>query len=159
RLTLFHQVLDAVAYAHRNLIVHRDLKPSNILVAEDGRVKLLDFGIAKLLDAPRGELTQVALVPMTPICAAPEQLEGGAVTTATDIYALGLLLFELLTGAHPWAEAGPPLLQAMRTVLKKPAPPLSEFAARQANPPVPPKLLGGDLDAILAKALRAEPEH
>src|ERR1700733_11422957 len=102
RLALFIQVCDAVAYAHRNLIVHRDLKPSNILVTPNGAVKLLDFGIAKLLDAQRARVTQAAATPMTPICAAPEQLTGAAVTTATDVYALGLLLFELLSGTHPW---------------------------------------------------------
>jgi hypothetical protein len=157
RLALFIQVCDAVAYAHRNLIVHRDLKPSNILVTPGGTVKLLDFGIAKLLDAQRARVTQAAATPMTPICAAPEQLTGGTVTTATDVYALGLLLFELLSGTHPWMGSDTPVLQAMRMVLQRPAPSLSRTAEAQPNPPLPARLLRGDLDAIVAKALRKEP--
>ena len=157
RLALFIQVCDAVAYAHRNLIVHRDLKPSNILVTANGAVKLLDFGIAKLLDAQRARVTQAAHTPLTPICAAPEQLTGGAVTTATDVYALGLLLFELLSGAHAWMGSDTPVLQAMRTVLQRPAPSLSRTAETQTNAPVAARLLRGDLDAIVAKALRKEP--
>ena len=157
RIALFTQVCDAVAYAHRNLIVHRDLKPSNILVTPGGAVKLLDFGIAKLLDAQRARVTQAAATPMTPICAAPEQLTGGAVTTATDVYALGLLLFELLCGTHPWMGSDTPVLQAMRTVLQRPAPSLSKTAEARPNPPVPVRLLRGDLDAIVAKSLRKEP--
>lgn len=157
RVALFLQVCDAVAYAHRNLVVHRDLKPSNILVTTSGTVKLLDFGIAKLLDAHLARVTQAAATPLTPICAAPEQLTGGPVTTATDVYALGLLLFELLTGAHPWMGSDTPVLQAMRTVLQRPAPGLSRTAEAQPNPPVPARLLRGDFDAIVAKALRKEP--
>ena len=157
RLALFIQVCDAVAYAHRNLIVHRDLKPSNILVTPNGVMKLLDFGIAKLLDAQLARVTQARSIPMTPICAAPEQLTGGPVTTATDVYALGLLLFELLSGTHPWMGPDTPVLQAMRAVLQRPAPSLSRTAETQPNSPVPVRLLRGDLDAIVAKALRKEP--
>ena len=159
RLQLFVQVCDAVAYAHRNLIVHRDLKPSNILVTPEGKVKLLDFGIAKLLDPQLARMTQVAVAPMTPICAAPEQLSGGPITTATDVYALGLLLFELLTGSHPWMVSGTPVLQALRTILQRPAPLASRTAEGNAGPPVPARLLRGDPDAIIAKALRTEPSH
>jgi hypothetical protein len=157
RLSLFIQVCEAVAYAHSHLIVHRDLKPSNILVTADGTVKLLDFGIAKLLDGQRARVTQRSAMPMTPICAAPEQLTGEAITTATDVYALGLLLFELVTGTHPWMGPDTPMLQAMRTVLQRPAPKASRAAQDNADAPVPARLVEGDLDAIIAKALRKEP--
>ena len=159
RLQLFVQVCDAVAYAHRNLIVHRDLKASNILVTPQGTVKLLDFGIAKLLDPQLARMTQVAVAPMTPICAAPEQLSGGLITTATDVYALGLLLFELLTGSHPWMNSGTLVLQALRAILQRPAPLASRTAETKAGAPVAARLLRGDLDAIIAKALRTEPVH
>ena len=109
RVRLFLDVLAAVAHAHANLIVHRDIKPSNVLVATDGRVKLLDFGIAKLLEEEGGTGEATALTrdggrALTPAYAAPEQLSGGAVTTATDVHALGTLLYVLLAGRHP-AEA------------------------------------------------------
>ena len=99
RLDLFEQVCEAVAYAHRNLVVHRDLKPSNVLVTPEGQVKLLDFGVAHALEAPGQTLmTQVVF---TPDYAAPEQFEGRNPTTATDVYALGAILFELLPAGRP----------------------------------------------------------
>jgi non-specific serine/threonine protein kinase/serine/threonine-protein kinase len=167
RLRLFGQVCEAVAHAHRNLVVHRDLKPGNILVDADGRVKLLDFGIAKLLDVGdkgEGVATDLTRAPLTPDYAAPEQLTGEPVTTATDVYALGVLLFELLTGERPWRSGDLPVASAVRLLLEKEAPPASR-AAREARPsdlpdlPVPARALEGDLDAIIAKCLRKQPEH
>jgi len=159
RMQLFNQVCEAVAYAHRNLVVHRDLKPANILVTASGQVKLLDFGVAKLLAAENGDLTRTVGAPLTPASAAPEQLLGEAVTTATDVYTLGLLLFELLTGARPWSPAGEPIAYAMRVVLERSAPAPSATAAALVAPPLPPRVLRGDFDAIVAKALRKEPAH
>jgi eukaryotic-like serine/threonine-protein kinase len=159
RLQLFIQVCDAVAYAHRHLIVHRDLKPSNILVTIGGTVKLLDFGIAKLLDPQLARVTQFAAAPLTPMCAAPEQLTGGPITTATDVYALGLLLFELLAGSHPWTTSGTPMLQMLRIAMQRSAPLASRTAEANPEAPIPARLLRGDLDAIIAKALRTEPVH
>ena len=153
RLRLFVQVCEAVAYAHSILIVHRDLKASNILVTADGHVKLLDFGVAKLLDSTAD--AAVTQAPLTPAAAAPEQLLGQPITTATDTYALGVLLFELLTGAHPWVNSGSPIAQALRAVVNKPAPMASSVAAT----PAAARALRGDLDAIIAKALRDEPNR
>lgn len=157
RLALFIEVCDAVAYAHRNLVVHRDLKPANVLVTAEGRVKLLDFGIARLLDAPSGEATQELL--LTPGYASPEQLSGGAITTAADVHALGLLLHELLCGAPAYAVGKLPLAAAMQQVITQGALAPSRVARELPSPPVPPAQLTGDLDAIVAKALRKEPEQ
>jgi serine/threonine protein kinase/tetratricopeptide (TPR) repeat protein len=158
RLGLFIQVCEAVSFAHRHQIIHRDLKASNILVTAEGTVKLLDFGIAQFLDAQLARITQAA-APMTPICAAPEQLTGQGTSPATDVYALGLLLFELLTGTHPWMNHNTPILRAMRTVLQKPAPTPSSIAEDQEASPVPARRIRGDLDAIVGKSLRKEPAH
>jgi eukaryotic-like serine/threonine-protein kinase len=166
RLRLFGQVCDAVAHAHRNLVVHRDLKPGNILVGADGRVKLLDFGIAKLLDVrdQGGEQSAAAdstRAPLTPDYAAPEQLTGEPVTTATDVYALGVLLFELLAGERPWRSGDLPVASAVRLLVEQEAPPASRVARESRGPehPVPARALAGDLDAIVAKCLRKSPEH
>jgi hypothetical protein len=145
RICLFVQVLDAVGHAHANLIVHRDLKPSNILVTRDGSVKLLDFGIAKLLDA-EGNTERTALTleggrALTPEFAAPEQVGGDPITTATDVYALGVLLYLLISGRHPTGEECRTPADAIRALFEV----------------VPPRLGLGDLDNILAKALRKEP--
>jgi serine/threonine protein kinase len=106
RLRLFLDVAAAVASAHRRLVVHRDLKPGNILVTAEGTPKLLDFGIAKLLDGPPGAATATLMRAMTPAYASPEQVRGGPITTATDVYALGMILYELLTGEPPY-RVGP----------------------------------------------------
>lgn len=160
RLRLFTQVCDAVAYAHRNLIVHRDLKPDNILVDAQGVVKLLDFGIAKLIDvtALAGDGDQT-IAPFTPDYAAPEQLTGEPVTTANDIYALGVLLFELLTGERPRSTRGLPSTQALKLLTDRDAPVPSQIARSRQEPPLPPRGIKGDLDAIVAKCLRRESSH
>ena len=169
RLGLVRDVCAAVAYAHARLVVHRDLKPSNVLVrtGDDGRprVTLLDFGIAKALDDP--DLTVAGGAPRTPAYAAPEQVAGGAVTTATDVYALGVLLYELLTGRRPYAP-GAGRAAVERAVLGD-EPVRPSGAARAggappgAAPPGPPerlaRRLAGDLDQICLKALRKEPER
>jgi eukaryotic-like serine/threonine-protein kinase len=159
RLRLFMQICDAVAFAHRNLIVHRDLKPANILVDSPGHAKLLDFGVAKILDDPAARYTQTLAVPLTPNYAAPEQLKGDVITTATDVYALGLLLFELMAGTRPWMSASGSLAQLVRSTLERPAPLASQAAALNPFSPVAPGALRGDLDAIVARALRQEPAH
>jgi eukaryotic-like serine/threonine-protein kinase len=155
RLTLFLQVCDAVAYAHLHLIVHRDLKPSNIFVTTEGRVKLLDFGIAKLLHTDAlGDATRTAHV--SPAYAAPEQLMGGTITTATDVYGLGVTLYQLLCGALPWQLADLPLAAAVRRLLEERVSPPS--AAVRTDTPFGARELRGDLDAIVAKALRKDPK-
>ncbi|MGA9341231.1 MAG: serine/threonine-protein kinase [Rhodanobacteraceae bacterium] len=160
RLRLFGQVCDAVAFAHRNLVIHRDLKPGNILVDGEGRVKLLDFGIAKLIDvAATRHDAQVTIAPFTPDYAAPEQLSGQPVTTATDVYALGVLLFELLTGERPLRMQGLPSTQAVRLLMDRSPPWPSRVSKSKPDAPVPARLLAGDLDAIVAKCLRKEAGH
>lgn len=178
RLRLFLQILAAVQHAHQNLIVHRDLKPSNILVNDDGVAKLLDFGIAKLLSPEGGsggsEETQFGDGQwVTPSYAAPEQLLGQPITTATDIHALGVILYELLTGHRPFADSGSTRFAVERAICETEAPSPSSTVTgaapantdteatarnRATTPPELRRTLGGDLDAIVLKALRKEPE-
>lgn len=153
RLRLFGQVCEAVDFAHRRLVVHRDLKPANILVDGEGRVRLLDFGIAHLLGDDDSAQTQVLL---TPDYAAPEQLEGGTITTATDVHALGVVLYELLTGRRPWDLAGLPLPAGLKRRFE--AEPMAPSARAEDAGPAQKARLRGDLDAITLKALRREPE-
>jgi serine/threonine-protein kinase len=163
RLQLMIELLDAVAHAHRHLIVHRDLKPANVLVSEGGQVKLLDFGIAKLLDADAGDAlpTQRADARLTPGYAAPEQLQDGSVTTATDVYALGLLLQVLLTGRHPYLTPGLGLAALLRAALEAPLPKASTHLADGWLPGYSQaklcRALRGDLDNIISKALQRDP--
>jgi len=155
RLALFLQVCDAVAYAHTRLVVHRDIKPGNILVNADGEVKLVDFGIAKLVDAETTRDVTGALH-MSPAYAAPEQLLGGYISTATDVYALGVTLFELMTGRRPWNDDGAVLATAVKRLMDTSVPPPSRMAP--TDMPIPTRALRGDLDAIVARAMRKEPD-
>jgi serine/threonine-protein kinase len=173
RIGVFLDVLAAVQHAHSQLILHRDLKPSNVLVTREGGVRLLDFGVGKLLDdetfASDGDGTQTGrntTLFCTPAYAAPEQVQSGQVsTTATDVYALGVMLYVLLTGRHPTTSLGSTPLEQMRAVVEQDAPRLSDSAASRT-----PQLAGfsplarrearklrGDLDNILARALRKNP--
>jgi len=152
RLQLFQQICEAVDFAHRNLVVHRDLKPANILVDAEGHARLLDFGIARLADDSGATMTQAML---TPEYAAPEQLAGGAITTATDVFALGVVLYELLVGVRPWNLS----CSALPASLKRrfDADPALPSKASATVDSIPAKQLQGDLDAIVMKALRQEP--
>lgn len=169
RVALFLQVCDAVAYAHAHLVVHRDLKPANLLVNDDGCVKLLDFGVAKLLDEPGREaasdLTQGAPAGLTPEYAAPEQLDAQPITTATDVYALGVVLFELLCGTRPYAMAMHGVASVVRAVVDDPPLRLTDGVARAPDAATARgvaeaalrRSLEGDLEAIVAKALKKLP--
>ena len=185
RLELFRSVCAAVQYAHQRLVVHRDLKPGNILVTEGGTVKLLDFGIAKLLDtAPRGDLpaTITMMRLMTPEYASPEQVKGEAITTLTDVYSLGVVLYELLTGHRPYRLLSVAMHEIARVISeeeptrpsdvvttteqapesergKPPITPETVSEVREGDPNRLRKRLQGDLDSILLTALHKEPNR
>jgi serine/threonine protein kinase len=161
RLKLFNKVCAAVAFAHRNLIIHRDLKPSNILVTAGGEPKLLDFGISKLLDAKSEDANSMTILgAMTPEYASPEQIKGETVTTATDIYSLGVVLFKLLTGKHPFASPGKTNGELLKAIGEtKPAPPSSVTIEDDGKRKISASELKGDLDNIILKSLNKEPER
>jgi len=176
RIRLFLQVCGAVAHAHANLVVHRDLKPANILVMDDGQVKLLDFGVAKLIEAEsaaseESPLTRVAGAGLTPEYAAPEQIEGGAITTATDVYSLGVVLYRLLSGSRPYGHEAASPAKLAREIVDTEAQMLSASVdtstatdeirvraeVRSTSPERLHRQLAGDLDNILAKTLKKQP--
>jgi len=174
RIRLFLDVLAAVAHAHANLIVHRDIKPSNVLVSKDGEVKLLDFGIAKLLES-EGEsaaatlLTREGGAALTPQFAAPEQLCGNPVTTATDVYALGVLLYLLLVGQHPTGPGPHSTAELVKAIVEtEPLQASNAIASSKSRDTAEQRgttaenlrrVLRGDLDTIVGKALKKSPQE
>jgi hypothetical protein len=161
RLRLLADVCAAVQFAHRNLVVHRDLKPANILVDGSGRVKLLDFGIARLLeDTEAAQQTGPLGARLTPDYAAPEQFLGQQISAATDVYALGCLMYRLLSGRVPLELSGSGLAQMLDTLQQAPRPPLSGQALRGRLPPgLRARELDADLDAIAARAVAVDPDQ
>ena len=158
QLRLFLDICAAVRYAHQNLVVHRDLKPSNVLVTNDGSVKLLDFGIAKVLEED-ATITATRHRVMTLAYAAPEQVAGDNVSTATDVYALGILLYELLSGCRPLDLDNVGFPEAVRRILHETPPAPSSRGDATSPDGVAASDLRGDLDTICLKALRKEPER
>ena len=166
RLTLFGQVIDAVRYAHSRLVLHRDLKPSNILVNQDGRVSLLDFGIAKLVvEGAQAEVTRLGGRALTLAYASPEQISGLHLSTASDVYSLGVILFELLTGESPYKIKTNSASALEEAILRTEAPKLTaavradQAALMATSPERLTKSLRGDLDAIVHKALQKSPSR
>ncbi len=163
QLKLFLQVCEAVQYAHLNLIVHRDLKPSNILITASGDIKLLDFGIAKLLDPAHHPqtiaVTHANMQMMTPDYAAPEQVTGDTITTATDVYALGVVLYELLSGNKPYSLAGKAAAAIERIICTEDPVRPSQAMRGTEHEGKRQQTLTGDLDNIVLKALQKEPQR
>jgi eukaryotic-like serine/threonine-protein kinase len=166
RLRLFRQVCDAVQHAHAHFVVHSDLKPANVLVTSDGVPKVLDFGIATLLKSPRlpsapSQTVAHSSDPLTPSYASPEQLQGLPVTIASDVYALGILLFELLAGTRPYDVAGKPVAEVVRAIeAASAARPSDATPTAEAAPPYDwRRRLRGDLDAIAMRACHRIPEQ